>query len=211
MCGKGKVRKNNPFLNWIYTAVLLMALWFIMSGMTEPKFLILGTASSIIIASVCLRTMTMRGTKTDRDYYLLAVSIPRFIVYFFWLLWQIAKSAFYVSGLSVSAKRKADPSIVWFRADYDNPAARAMLANSITLTPGTITIEITEDGIYSVHALTGELKEGLLDGSMQQKVAWLYKETINFSPVSAEEAKFRVSAGRPALVRKGYSRGRKKL
>ena len=153
----------------------------------------------------------MRGTKTDRDYYLLAVSIPRFIVYFFWLLWQIAKSAFYVSGLSVSAKRKADPSIVWFRADYDNPAARAMLANSITLTPGTITIEITEDGIYSVHALTGELKEGLLDGSMQQKVAWLYKETINFSPVSAEEAKFRVSAGRPALVRKGYSRGRKKL
>ena len=89
--------------------------------------------------------------------------------------------------------------------------ARFVLANSITLTPGTITIEITEDGIYSVHALTGELKEGLLDGSMQQKVAWLYKETINFSPVSAEEAKFRVSAGRPALVRKGYSRGRKKL
>ena len=151
---KVKVRKNKPFLNWFCTAVLLMALWFIMSGMTEPKFLILGTASSIIIASVCLRTMTMRGTKTDRDYYLLAVSIPRFIVYFFWLLWQIAKSAFYVSGLSVSAKRKADPSNVWFRADYDNPAARAMLANSITLTPGSITMDIAEvkgQTYYYIH------------------------------------------------------------
>jgi hypothetical protein len=41
------VRKNNPVLNWIFTAVLMMALWFVMSQQTEAKFLILGAASML--------------------------------------------------------------------------------------------------------------------------------------------------------------------
>ena len=74
-----------------------------------------------------------------------------------------------------------------FKADYDSPFARALLANSITHTPGTITIDITDEGYYSVHALTQELKEGLLDGSMQKKVAWAYREEIDFRPLDEKE------------------------
>ena len=84
-----------------------------------------------------------------------------------------------------------------------------MLANSITLTPGTITIDITDDGIFSVHALTRELREGLLDGSMQAKVAWLYGETIEFTPVDEKEVKPEVQQKRPELVRKRYKVRRK--
>ena len=203
------MRNNNPFLNWIGTAVLLIALWFIMSGKTEAKFLILGAASSILIASLCLRTLTMRGMKTDRDYYLAGANIPRLILYFLWLLGEIAKAAIYVAKVSVFRIEKAEPSIAWFRADYDNPAARAMLANSITLTPGTITIDITEDGVYSVHALTEELREGLLDGSMQAKVAWLYGETIDFAQLSEEDAWKDASGKRPELIRKRHTIRRK--
>lgn len=205
------MRKNNPFLNWTGTAVLLMALWFIMSGKTEPKFLILGALSSALIASLCLRTLTMRGMKTDRDYYLAGASLPRFILYFLWLLGEIAKAAFYVARISVSDKKRVEPSIIWFRADYDNPAARAMLANSITLTPGTITIDITEDGIYSVHALTGELKDGLLDGSMQAKVAWLYGEKIDYAVMSEEDAWRGDSVKRPELIRRRHMTRRKSI
>ena len=205
------LRYNRPFLNWIGTAVLLMALWFIMSEQTEPKFLILGAVSSILIASLCLRTLTMQGTVTGRDYYLLGVNIPKFIMYFAWLLVQIAKSAIYVARVSVFRTSEVEPSIAWFRAAYDNPAARAMLANSITLTPGTITVDISEDGIFSVHALTQELREGLLDGSMQAKVAWLYGEQIEFAPVEETGITVHEPQKRPELVKRKYKVRRKSI
>lgn len=85
-------------------------------------------------------------------------------------------------------KKSLHPQIVWFQANYDNPAARALLANSITLTPGTVTVDILEDGTYSVHALTEGAKEGLLDGTMQGKVARLFGETIDFRVLDVEEA-----------------------
>lgn len=203
------MRNNHPVLNWIGTAALLMALWFIMSEQTEPKFLILGALSSVLIATVCLRTLTMRGAKSDNEYYLLRANIPRYIAYFAWLLVQIAKSAIYVARISLTDASKVEPSIAWFRADYDNPAARSMLANSITLTPGTITIDITEDGVYSVHALTSELREGLLDGSMQAKVAWLYGEEIDFAPVDEKDVVIHESQKLPSLIRKTYKVRRK--
>ena len=203
------VRNNKPVLNWIGTSVLMMALWFIMSEQTEAKFLILGVLSSVLIASLCLRTLTMSGTVSDRKYYLLGVNIPRFIMYFAWLLVQIAKSAIYVARISVFNRSEVDPSISWFKAAYDNPAARSMLANSITLMPGTITIDISEDGVYSVHALTKELREGLLDGSMQAKVAWLYGETIDFTPIDEKDVEVHEPKKRPELVRKNYKVRRK--
>lgn len=205
------MRNNHPVLNWTGTAVLMMVLWFVMSEKTEPKFLILGAVSSMLIAAVCLRTLTMRGAKTDRKYYLLGVNIFRFIGYFAWLLVQIAKSAIYVARISLFDRKKVDPSVTWFRADYDNPAALSMLANSITLTPGTITIDITDEGVFSVHALTGELREGLLDGSMQAKVAWLYGETIEFCPVDEKEVKREIPQKRPELVRRKYKVRRKSI
>lgn len=189
----------------------MMVLWFVMSEKTEPKFLILGAVSSMLIASVCLRTLTMRGAKTDRTYYLLGVNIFRFIGYFAWLLVQIAKSAILVASISVFRRSEVDPSIAWFRADYRNPAAKAMLANSITLTPGTITIDISEDGIYSVHALTKGIREGLMDGSMQAKVAWLYGETIDFAPVDVNDLQISSPKRRPRPVRKRYKVRRKSL
>ena len=198
------MKKNHPFLDWLGTAVLMIALWFVMSGKTEPKFLIIGTASSMLVAFICLRPLSISGTKTDNEYYLLGVNIFRFIVYFAWLLVQIAASAINIAKVSVLKLSDVDPSIVWFRADYDNPAARAMLANSITLTPGTITIDITEDGIFSVHALTQDVRDGVLDGSMQAKVAWLYGETIDFAPIDPNDVRPDERKERPVPVRLRY-------
>lgn len=164
-----------------------MALWLIMSQKTEPKFLIIGAVSSVLIALLCSRTLCMEGLKSNDLYYATEASPVRMTRYFSWLLVQIVKSALYVSGISLSDKSKVDPQVVWFKADYDSPFARAVLANSITLTPGTITIDITDEGYYSVHALTEELKEGLLDGTMQAKVAWAFGEEIDFRPLRDDE------------------------
>ena len=174
-------------MNTIELAAVLFALWFVMSQKTEPKFLIIGGAASIIIAVLCMRTLSMKGAKTDNVYYFTETTFFRMLVYLCWLIVQIIRSALYVAMISLSDRSKVDPSIVWFKADYDSPFARALLANSITLTPGTITIDITDEGYYSVHALTRELKEGLLDGSMQKKVAWAYREEIDFRPLDEKE------------------------
>ena len=166
---------------------MLFALWFVMSQKTEPKFLIIGGAASFFIALLCMRTLCIKGAKTDTLYYFTETTFFRMLAYLFWLIVQIVKSALYVAGISLSDMSKVDPQVVWFKADYDSPFARALLANSITLTPGTITIDITDEGYYSVHALTQELKEGLLDGSMQKKVAWAYKEEIDFRPLDGKD------------------------
>ena len=64
--------------------------------------------------------------------------------------------------------------------DYDNPTAAALLATSITLTPGTITLDINEMGVYEVYALNGSCAESLLCGKMQTKIGKLYKETCEY-------------------------------
>ena len=208
------MRKINPVFSYIMTAVILMALWFIMSGKTEIKFLILGAASSLLIAAVCVRTLRMKGCKTDTVYYLLGFVPLRLLPYLCWLIVQIVKSAIYVSGVILRGNSHLDSSVAWFRADYDDPSARALLANSITLTPGTITIDITEDGIYSVHCLTQSVREGLLDGSMQRKVGRVFGEEIDFEPLEAAEAKQPESAkaiASPAGRYRGrYKAGREK-
>ena len=130
----------------------------------------------------------MKGVHSDRYYFLIHVNPIRLLIYFLWLLKEIVKSSFSVTWNVYRGKKSLHPQIVWFRANYDNPAARALLANSITLTPGTVTVDILEDGTYSVHALTEGAKESLLDGTMQGKVARLFGETIDFRVLDVEEA-----------------------
>lgn len=180
-------KTTNTILNWIETFVILSALWFIMSGIFELKFIAYGLGAAAVISFICVRTLKIGGLKSENTYFLFEFNIIRMLGYFFWLVWQIILSAIYVSKVALFHREDLDPGVVWFKADYDNPAARAMLANSITLTPGTITIEIFDDGIYSVHGLTQEVKDGLLDGSMQNKVAWLYGEEIDYRVIKPHE------------------------
>ena len=150
-----------------------------MSGIFEFKFMLYAFLACAAISTLCVRTLKVQAMKSDKAYFLLHINYFKLIAYMLWLLVQIIKSAWYVSIVTVKKINEMDPMVVWFKVDYDNPIAVSMLANSITLTPGTITIDII-DGVFSVHALTRETATGLLDGSMQKKVAWLFGEKINY-------------------------------
>ena len=69
---------------------------------------------------------------------------------------------------------------VKFKVYMDNPMALTVLANSITLTPGTVTMDVTDDGIYTIHALTDNTANGIISGDMQGKVAKLFGEDTRF-------------------------------
>lgn len=180
-----KDKKPSRIGSWLLTFAILFVAWIILSEIFEAKFLIYGILSCAIIATLCLRLLYIKGEKSGKTYFLFSHNIFRFIGYFFWLLYQIILAALDVSKTTLFHREDIDPRTVWFRVKYDNPQAIAMLANSITLTPGTITIDV-RDGIFAVHALTAGAAEGLLDGSMQAKVAWLYGEPADCKPINIQ-------------------------
>ena len=98
------------------------------------------------------------------------------------------KAGLVVMKLVYTRGRNMKPLLVFYDSPVHTEGGRAVLANSITLTPGTVTVDIQEDGTYSVHALTEGAKAGLLDGTMQGKVARLFGETIDFRVLDVEEA-----------------------
>lgn len=164
----------------------MLVLWFFMSGIIhEAKFVIFGIASSVVISLYVAPLFVISGLKTDRDYFLLHANPFKIVAYFIWLVKEIVLSAIAVAKVVLNPK-KMQPQLVWFKADYDNPSARALLANSITLTPGTITVDIYEDGVYSCHCLTDDTKEGLISGEMQKRVAAVFGEEIDYGVVRVE-------------------------
>ena len=78
------------------------------------------------------------------------------------LIWEIIKANAATLKLIVSPHTRVHPVIVRFRADLRTRTARVLLANSITLTPGTITVSV-EDDRFCVHCLDKELAEGMED------------------------------------------------
>lgn len=85
---------------------------------------------------------------------------PLLIRYLFTLLWEILKANLIVFKMIYSAEYELEPAVVCFKTDLRSTFARVLLANSITLTPGTITVTLT-DNEYRVHCLDKELAEGI--------------------------------------------------
>ena len=102
-------------------------------------------------------------------------------------MWQLVLANLDVLRATTSQNLDIDPKVVRFYFKVDNPMAYVVLANSITLTPGTVTLNVTDDGLFEIHALTVGAAEGVLDGSFQKKVADLYGIDYEFAVVEEEE------------------------
>ena len=189
------------------TFVICFAFWVLLTWSFETQELIAGAvvslAAALFAARFFIHEKSFRLVHPRRFFSLL--------VYVFVFLGELIKANLDMARRCFGGCKDVKPGIVKVPVDLPDGYAQAMLANSITLTPGTITIDIMEDGTFSVHTLTRELREGLLDGSMQAKVAWLYGESIDFTPLSVEEALRETVVRRPGLIRKTYSTRRKSL
>ena len=97
-----------------------------------------------------------------RSEMLLFRLVPLFLQYFWVLVQEIVKANVAVLKLIVSPELQPEPAIVYFDTDLKTSLAKVLLANSITLTPGTITVSV-EENRFCVHCLDRELSEGLED------------------------------------------------
>lgn len=175
--------QRHPLSHFLVLVVLLFAIWILLSGIMELKFLLIGLGSSIVITLICRPFLYVKNPKTGKEYFVLQINPLKLIIYFLWLLKEIMKSTIEVSKEILQRGPEHEPRIVYFSMPFENPMADVFLSHSIILTPGTITIDISKEGVFEVHALNESLAEGLLSGEMQMKVAKLFNETCEFKPL----------------------------
>ena len=176
----GNIRVNgSPLTYFVELSIFLFVLWLMLSGRTEIRFLMMGVGFSLLTSFICAPFLTVKNEKSGKEYFLLQVNFFKLFGYFMWLLKEIFVSGIEVTKIILKVS-EFEPKVIFFRMDYDNPTAAALLATSITLTPGTITLDINEMGVYEVYALNGSCAESLLCGKMQTKIGKLYKETCEY-------------------------------
>lgn len=178
---------GSPMVHMTCLALVLFAFWMVLSGRTETKFVVYGILTAVVTTWVIYPLLLVPNKDGSKKYYVFGFSIPKMIMYFFWLMWQLVLANIDVLLATTGQELNIDPKVVRFRFKADNPMASVILANSITLTPGTVTMNVTDDGVYEIHALTVGAAAGVLDGGMQKKVADLYGEKFDFAVVESEE------------------------
>jgi len=95
--------------------------------------------------------------------------------YWFWLAREVFKSSLTVTKVVLSPSLPISPRVARIRAGSEHPYDQVLLANSITLTPGTLSMDLDE-GVISVHSLTEEGMRDLLSGEMNRRVTALRRK-----------------------------------
>jgi multicomponent Na+:H+ antiporter subunit E len=101
------------------------------------------------------------------------LNVGRFILYLPWLTWQIVTASLQVAYVVMSPRMPIDPALVKFKTKLSNISSKVILGNSITLTPGTITLNITGDE-FLVHSLMDVSFSGIENDALPLKVARLF-------------------------------------
>jgi len=136
----------------------------LLSGMFEPLLLGLGVASVIVTVWIAHHMDVV-----DHEGHPVHMG-PRALVYFPWLALEIIKSNLDVAKIILSPKMKIQPQIFKVKASQLSDVGRTTYANSITLTPGTVTIAMEEgQGDFEIHALTDAAREGVETGEMDRR------------------------------------------
>ncbi|MCB1076924.1 MAG: Na+/H+ antiporter subunit E [Verrucomicrobiae bacterium] len=153
------------------TFSLLLATWLVFSGVYDAFHITLGLISCGLVTwmssdllfedrSMPLRTRIVQGW--------------RLTGYLAWLMWQVVLSNLHLLKLTLMPGGMAEvkPRITHYRTSLKTDFEKFLLANSITLTPGTITVKILGDEFY-IHAIS-EFAAGGLDGQMERRIAAIF-------------------------------------
>ena len=138
--------------------LLFFLAWVVFNGRLTLEIALFGIAvAGAVFAFVC-RFMDYSLKQEFRFYR----RMPAFVQYLYYLIREIILANLAVFRLILTRKEEMEPVIVHVRADLKSETARVILANSITLTPGTITVSLTDEKLL-VHCLDKSLSEGMED------------------------------------------------
>jgi multicomponent Na+:H+ antiporter subunit E len=149
-------------MRFVSLVIVLSCLWMLLSGHTEPLLLGMGAASIALITWLAsrMRVVDEEGLPVDVSH--------RAFPYSLWLLVEIVKSNVALMKVVVAKDMPIQPQIVRVPTGTRSDLGRVVYANSVTMTPGTVTLEADDDELV-VHALTDEAAQGLRSGDMQRR------------------------------------------
>ena len=142
---------------------MLSAIWLLWSGHTEPLILSFGLISVLFVMWIGHRMD--KAADSPRAYRLGA----RPLTYLPWLAWEGVKANLDVARIILTPALPISPRLIRVRASQQTAIGQVTYANSITLTPGTISLDVRDNQIL-VYALTKEAAEGVESGEMDRKV-----------------------------------------
>lgn len=155
-----------------FVFALLLGFWIVLSGNFSPLFIGMGVGSAALCTWLATRLLESAVGNPDQHP---RVHLFWLFIYCVWLLGRMTVGAIEVAHIVLNPKRPPQPGILQFRTQLGSPAARTMLANSITLVPGTITLNIEGD-LLTVHSFTPNAVADLTDANMQNRIAAAFRE-----------------------------------
>jgi multicomponent Na+:H+ antiporter subunit E len=143
--------------------LVLSGVWLLWSGHLDPLLLSLGAASVLSVVAIIRRM----GLMDDETAPLgLPLRAPLFLP---WLFWEIVKANVDVARRITDPRLPISPRLIRVKAGQKEDLGRVIYANCITLTPGTVSVDV-ENAEITVHALTREAAAGIQSGVMDRKV-----------------------------------------
>ncbi|MBA5941926.1 MAG: Na+/H+ antiporter subunit E [Methanophagales archaeon] len=157
------------------TFAVLFGFWVVLSGHLDVIKLSMGIICSILVAlyshDLLFKDTGSKGRIGRTRIFL------RFIAYIFWLLIQIFIANIDVARRVLDPRMPISPEIIKFKSELKSDLALTTLATSITLTPGTLTIDII-DGYFYIHCLSIESGEQLLKGDFERHMEHVFGEEV---------------------------------
>lgn len=146
--------------------VCLLLLWALLSGYFKTNLIVLGVLSCVLVTYLSVK-LKIYSSHHERIKFNL-----RLPLYIPWLLSEIIKSNVHVARIILTGRKEINPQIISKQPSQKTNTGIAVHANSITLTPGTISVDIDDEGIL-VHALTNHTAQGIIDGDIDKQVTKL--------------------------------------
>ena len=154
-------------VKFILLTAMLLGVWLLLSGIYIPRLVATGVVSSLIIAYVMDRAGLLDEESLPLSY------LARGVIYWVWLAIEIVKSALNVTRIIINPSLPISPTMITFNPSQKTDVGRVTHANSITLTPGTITTGISSfSGTIQVHGIERDGAKGCVESDMDSKVSW---------------------------------------
>ena len=148
--------------------IALFAIWFCFSGYTETFFIVSGIISCLIAVYCSAKMGVLTNDKRHQLIYAKPLS-PKYILWLIWLFKEIIVSSLAVSIKVWQSNLKITPILTWIDSKNETDIALTTYANSITLTPGTVCVDI-QDNHLLIHALVKENIKSLKTGDMDKRI-----------------------------------------
>jgi len=147
----------------IITALMIFTFWLLLSGHTEPLLIALGSISTLLTIFLASRMKVI-----DSESYPIEM-LPRLFRYYFFLAKEIVLANLDVIKRILKPGHSISPKVVRLPAKKNSDLSKVIYANSITLTPGTVTMDLANNELQ-IHALSEEAADDLALGRMADTI-----------------------------------------